>query len=168
MRHPRLSCTLATTLALTTAFAARAQQLPATPQSAADTAAAASAPPKWEPVDPGSPTFALRSTTPQPPVDASKPVPMATGVMRANLVHAVPPVYPLDAKNHHITGVVVLHALVAKDGSIAKVDVVSGPAQLRQAAIDAVQQWKYKPTTLNGTPVQVLTQINLNFTLNNR
>jgi protein TonB len=115
------------------------------------------------PVDPGSPTFDLRSTTPQPPVDPNKPVPMSTAVMRSNLVHGAKPVYPPEAQKNKITGVVVMHAVIAKDGSVAKVDVISGPAELRQAAIDAVKQWKYKPTTLNGTPVQVLTQINLNF-----
>jgi TonB family protein len=114
-------------------------------------------------VDPNGKTLDLRSTTPQPPIDPNKTVPMSTGVMRANLVHAVPPVYPMDLQNNHVTGVVVLHAVVAKDGSVAKVDVVSGPEQLRQFAVDAVKQWKYKPVTLNGTPVQVLTQINLNF-----
>jgi TonB family protein len=165
--HRLLTGTLATTLALTTSFAAQAQQS-ATPPRSDDASASAAAPPKWEPVDPRAPTFDLRSTTPQPPVDPSKPVPISTAVMRGNLVHGVPPVYPQNAKDAHITGVVVLHAVIAKDGSVADLKIISGPPLLRQSAIDAVKQWKYKPTTLNGTPVLVLTQINLDFTLNTR
>lgn len=153
--------TLAIALALATATASLAQQSSTPPQFPA----ASSDPPKWEPVDPQGSVFALRSTTPQPPVDPNKPVPMSTGLMRANLVHGVPPVYPAEAKKNKIAGVVVLHALIAKDGSVANLKVISGPPELRQAAIDSVKQWKYKPTTLNGTPVEVLTQINLNFTL---
>jgi TonB family protein len=159
-----LTCTLAASLALTCAVAGHAQQSAAPPRSD-DASASTNTPPKWMPVDPNAPTFDLRSTTPQPPVDASKPVPVSTAVMRSNLVHGVPPVYPQTARDNHITGVVVLHAVIAKDGSVVDLKVISGPPLLRQAAIDAVKQFKYKPTTLNGTPVQVLTQINLNFTL---
>lgn len=162
--HKLLIGTLATSLVLVSAAASRARQSApgqAPPNSSAPDAP--TAPPKWEPVDLHASTFDLRSTTPQPPVDPNKPVPMSTGVMRSNLVNGVPPVYPADARKNKLTGVVVLHILIAKDGSVAKVDVISGPDEFRQSAIDAVKQWKYKPTTLNGTPVQVLTQVNLNF-----
>jgi TonB family protein len=75
------------------------------------------------------------------------------------------PVYPAEAKSAHIEGAVVLHTLIATDGSVKSVKLVSGPPKLVQAAEDAVKQWKYQPYLVNGNPVPVATQVTVDFKL---
>jgi TonB family protein len=89
-------------------------------------------------------------------------------VQAAQITHLVQPTYPLDAKKSHIQGTVVLHAVIGKDGKIASLQFVNGPLELKQAAMDAVQQWIYKPTLLEGIPVEVDTTISVVFALGNR
>ncbi|HXW55598.1 MAG TPA: TonB family protein [Candidatus Cybelea sp.] len=86
-------------------------------------------------------------------------------VQQANLLHQVLPVYPLIAKTAHIEGTVVLHTIIGKDGAVQTLQFVSGPPLLMRAAMDAVRQWIYKPTLLNGEPVEVDTTIDVVFTL---
>lgn len=81
-------------------------------------------------------------------------------VQGARLTHRVEPVYPQDAK---IKSTVVLHVIIATNGTMKEMRVVSGHPLLFQAALDAVKQWRYEPTLLNGEPVEVDTQIELNF-----
>ena len=81
------------------------------------------------------------------------------------LIRQVQPLYPPLAKQARIQGMVRMNAVLAKDGTVQNVTVVSGHPLLIQAAIDAVKQWVYQPTLVNGQPVEVTTQINLNFTL---
>ena len=81
------------------------------------------------------------------------------------LIHQVKPTYPPLAKQARIQGAVVLQAVIGKDGTIQNLRVVSGHPMLTPAAIDAVKQWRYKPYFLNGEPVEVETQITVNFTL---
>ncbi|HTR45986.1 MAG TPA: TonB family protein [Verrucomicrobiae bacterium] len=102
-----------------------------------------------------------------PPASTPRPARIRVGgnVQAAGLIHRVDPVYPQIAKAAHVSGTVVLHVIVAKDGSIEKVEYVSGPPLLQQAAMDAVQQWKYTPTLLNGEPVEVDTTVQVVFTL---
>jgi hypothetical protein len=90
---------------------------------------------------------------------------VGANVMEASLIHQVQPVYPQIAKAAHISGTVVLHAIVAKDGTIQHLDFVSGPPLLMKSAMDAVGQWVYKPTLLNGDPVEVDTTISVIFQL---
>jgi len=87
-------------------------------------------------------------------------------VQGAMIVTKVPPVYPAAAKAAGISGVVHLSATIGLDGTVQQVTVLSGPAELAQAATDAVKQWVYRPTMLNGSPAQVETTIDVNFTLN--
>jgi len=75
------------------------------------------------------------------------------------------PMYPPLAKQARIQGVVELNAVIGKDGTVGSLSVVKGHPLLVQAAIDAVKQWRYKPTLLNGEPVEVQTTIDVNFTL---
>lgn len=75
------------------------------------------------------------------------------------------PIYPQLAKQAHIEGTVVLHAIIAKDGTISNLQFISGHPLLMKAAIDAVRQWQYKPTLLNGESVEVDTTITVVFTL---
>jgi protein TonB len=86
-------------------------------------------------------------------------------VQQANLIKQPKPVYPPLAKAARVQGVVKFEAKIAKDGTIQDLKLVSGPPLLVQAAMQAVQQWVYKPTLLNGEPVEVLTTIDVNFTL---
>jgi protein TonB len=86
-------------------------------------------------------------------------------VQLANRIRNVTPIYPPLAKQARIQGRVVLDAVISKDGSIQNLTVKSGHALLIQAALDAVKQWVYKPTLLNGEPVEVSTEIEVNFTL---
>jgi protein TonB len=86
-------------------------------------------------------------------------------VQLANRIRMVQPIYPPLAKQARIQGRVVLDAVISKDGTIQNLTVKSGHALLQSAALDAVKQWVYKPTLLNGEPVEVSTEIEVNFTL---
>ena len=90
---------------------------------------------------------------------------VSQGVSQGLLIRQVKPTYPALARSARIQGVVVLQAVISKDGSIENLHLVSGHPMLAPAAIDAVKQWKYKPYFLNGEPVEVETTINVNFTL---
>jgi protein TonB len=83
----------------------------------------------------------------------------------ARLIRQVNPVYPPIAKIARIQGIVELHAIIGRDGSIENLQVVSGPPSLVEAAQNAVRQWRYKPTYLGGQPVEVETTITVRFTL---
>jgi TonB family protein len=87
-------------------------------------------------------------------------------VQTAMAVRKVPPIYPEAAKAAGVQGVVHLSVIIGTDGKVEQLSVVDGPPELTQAATDAVKQWVYKPTLLNGSPVQVQTTIDVNFTLN--
>ena len=84
---------------------------------------------------------------------------------QAQLVKQTRPVYPSAAKEARIQGVVKLSAVIAKDGSVQDLTVDSGHPLLVPAAVEAVKQWLYQPTMLNGQPVEVVTKIDINFTL---
>jgi len=85
--------------------------------------------------------------------------------MERLIIKKVQPDYPPDAIEQHIQGVVVLKVNIDKQGNVYKVELISGHPLLAPAAIAAVRQWKYKPYLLNGTPVEVETQAQVNFTL---
>jgi protein TonB len=86
-------------------------------------------------------------------------------VAAANLVHQVSPVYPQSAKDLHIQGTVLFHVVIAHDGTIQTLEYVSGPPELKDSAMNAVKQWRYKPTLLNGQAVEVDTAIAVVYTL---
>jgi len=86
-------------------------------------------------------------------------------VQAANLINQVRPIYPPLAKQARISGTVELSAIIGKDGRVQDLKVVRGHPLLVQAALDAVKNWIYKPTLLNGEPVEVSTTIDVNFTL---
>jgi protein TonB len=75
----------------------------------------------------------------------------------------VAPVYPAEARAAHVSGMVVLHAIIGRDGTIENLTVISGPEMLRASALDAVRQWTYKPYLLNGEPTEVDTTITVNY-----
>jgi protein TonB len=85
--------------------------------------------------------------------------------MTGMILKKVAPGYPLSAKEQGIQGTVVLQATINKTGRIENLRVISGPPELQKAALNAVKKWVYKPYLLNGEPVEVMTTINVIFTL---
>jgi periplasmic protein TonB len=96
---------------------------------------------------------------------STKPFSISTGVSEGLLIHPVKPAYPPIALTAHIQGEVVLQAVIGKDGTIQNLHVISGHPMLIKSAVDAVQQWRYRPYMLNGEPVEVETQVRVNFTI---
>lgn len=86
-------------------------------------------------------------------------------VIAAQLLHMVQPVYPPIARTAGIQGTIVLHAVIAKDGTIKELQYISGPPLLMHSAMDAVRRWIYKPYLLNGEPVEVDTTIEVVFAI---
>jgi protein TonB len=100
-----------------------------------------------------------------PKVATPQRVRVSAGVTSGLLLRKVNPNYPPLARQARISGTVVLHAVISKDGSIEGLQLVSGHPMLAPAAIEAVKQWKYRPYLLNGEPVEVDTEVQVNFTL---
>ena len=96
---------------------------------------------------------------------APKKVNISAGVAVGMLLQKTQPVYPPIAKAARVSGTVVLQATISKTGTIENLRVVSGPAMLQQAAMDAVKTWRYRPYLLNNEPVEVETTVNVIFTL---
>jgi TonB family protein len=97
--------------------------------------------------------------------DSSKPIRVGGEAQEEKLVKKVTPVYPKEAKQKHVQGKVVLDVTISKEGHVTSVEVVSGPTELVQSAVDAVKQWEYRPTLLNGQPVEVTSNVWVNYTL---
>jgi protein TonB len=100
-----------------------------------------------------------------PKIATPQRVRVSSGVSTGLLIRKVPPSYPPLARQARIQGVVVLQAQISKEGNIQNLQLISGHPMLAPAAIEAVKQWKYKPYLLNGEPVEVDTQVQVNFTL---
>ena len=84
---------------------------------------------------------------------------------QAVLVKKIDPKYPESAKRTGIQGAVVVHAIIDREGNVTAASVVSGPHQLRGAAVEAIRQWRYEPYILSGVPVEIETTITVNFVL---
>jgi len=97
--------------------------------------------------------------------DTTKRVNLSAYVTSGMLIRNILPLYPKEAKRNHIQGKVVLRAVIGKDGRIKELKAVSGPEELIPPSIGAVQQWLYKPYLLFGEPVEVDTQVTVNFAL---
>lgn len=104
-----------------------------------------------------------------PPVEKPKPVERITvggNVQQGRLIHEVMPVYPVLARQARISGEVELLGVIGTDGRIRELRLVSGHPLLAPAALEAVRQWIYRPTYLNGDPVEVEAPIVVNFVMN--
>ena len=99
------------------------------------------------------------------PAAPETPTPVGGDVKPAHLLSSVPPVYPPIAKSQHLAGDVRVDALIDANGRVSSMKVISGPAMLHQAAMDALRQWKYQPATLNGTAVPMHLTVTLQFHL---
>jgi len=116
----------------------------------------------------------LAAPLPPPPPPAPAPsgqsptpqrIRVGGNVQAANLIRKVQPIYPQEAKDQRIQGAVRFTVIIGKDGHIQNMQLVSGHPLLVESARDAVSQWMYKPTLLNGSPVEVVTLVDINFTL---
>src|SRR3984893_1191840 len=105
------------------------------------------------------------SAPPPPPNAAPSRIKLGGQVQAAKIVAQPQPLYPALARQARIQGNVVLHAIIDKDGRVGQLEVVSGHPLLVQSALDAVKQWRYQPTQLNGDPVEVDTTITVTFVL---
>ncbi len=105
------------------------------------------------------------NTVVQPPPTPSTHPPRVSRMMEGNLIYRVQPQYPPLARQARIQGVVLLRATISREGKIENLQVVAGPPLLVKSAIDAVLQWRYRPYYLNNEPVEVETQVTVNFTL---
>lgn len=104
----------------------------------------------------------------QPPRPAAPVKPVvhrSEGVMQGQLLRQVQPRYPEIARDMHLAGTVRLEAVIGTDGTVRTLNLLSGNPILARAAVDAVRQWRYRPTLLNGAPVEVQTYITVNFVL---
>jgi len=102
---------------------------------------------------------------PPPPKAMPQRIHVGGNVENAKLVRKVTPQYPSIARAAHISGTVVLHAVIAKNGTVQQLKYVSGPALLMASAMNAVREWRYEPTELNGQPVEVDTTIQVVYSL---
>ena len=100
-----------------------------------------------------------------PKIATPQRIRVSSGVSQGLLVRRVQPSYPPLARQARIQGVVILQAQISKEGNIENLQLISGHPMLAPAAIEAVKQWKYRPYLLNGEPVEVETQVQVNFTL---
>jgi protein TonB len=106
---------------------------------------------------------------PPPPAKPEPPQRIRVGgnVQAANILSRTPPSYPPLAKQARVSGVVRLEGIIARDGTVQRLQVLSGHPLLVPAAVEAVKQWRYRPTLLNGEPVEVVAPIEVNFILSN-
>jgi TonB family protein len=131
----------------------RREKAEQSPQSVAVGAVSAAVPAAPPPESPTEQTSAPRRIT------------VGGAVMRSQLTFQTQPVYPPVAKNANVQGTVRLFAVIAKDGSVETLDLESGHPLLADAAVKAVMQWKYRPTLLNGEPMEVVTTVDVDFVL---
>jgi TonB family protein len=102
--------------------------------------------------------------TPQSDAVPSSPMLVVSSEeMESRKVEGTYPPYPPIARAARVGGAVVLHAIISKTGTVAELSIVSGPALLQQAALDAVKKWRYNPYLVNGIPTEVQTDITLTF-----
>jgi protein TonB len=107
-------------------------------------------------------------TTPVLGPDDSGPLHVAQDIQSLRLITQVKPVYPELARLSRTEGAVILQVNITRDGSVSKVEIMSGPSLLTRAAQEAVRQWKYKPTVVNGQAVEVVTQVRVAFSISGK
>lgn len=107
----------------------------------------------------------VSSTAVASPSTPAQPDSVNKFVTKGELIKRVNPKYPKQARKKHIEGTVVMKATITKSGDIGNLELVSGDPLLAKAAMEAVKEWKYRPYRLMGQPVDVETQITVNFEL---
>ena len=109
------------------------------------------------------PDLASINFVPMPPT--TKPIPIGGNIQSARLLKRVAPEYPEEARKENITGTVVLRAIIDKSGAVRDLELLEGHPLLAPSAIVAVGQWLYRPTKLNGQAVEVVTRVEVQYTL---
>ena len=102
-------------------------------------------------------------TVPEPKIQPEGPVKIGGQVKEAKLLSSVNPVYPIAAKEAGVQGDVVINAVIDKSGRVRQMKVASGPVLLRQAALNAMREWRYSPSTLDGQPIDGQVVVTLQF-----
>ncbi|MBI2356095.1 MAG: energy transducer TonB [Candidatus Doudnabacteria bacterium] len=102
---------------------------------------------------------------PPPPPKPVEPVPVGGNIRPPQRLEHVPPEYPAIARTARVQGIVIIQATINETGRVVEVEVLRSIPLLDQAALDAVRQWRYTPTLLNGKPVPVITTVTVQFTL---
>ena len=113
----------------------------------------------------GGTTKIAAPLAPRGDVKSRAPVRLGGRVREPRLIHREEPSYPPLARQTHTQGTVVIDAILDESGSVVEMKVISGPALLIPAALEAVRKWKYQPTYLNDEPIAVQMNINVTFTL---
>lgn len=115
---------------------------------------------------PGAPvTHVVAIPDPPPPPARTEPLRPGGDIREPVKVHHVPPVYPRIAQESRVEGIVILEAVIDVDGSVRDVRVLRSAPLLDQAAMDAVRQWRFTPTLLNGVPVPIIMTVTVRFSL---
>jgi len=119
-------------------------------------------------VIPGGTVGGVVGGIPQPPPPAPPQAPVRVGgdIKEPKRIVDAKPVYPQIAQQAKIQGIVIIEAIIGKDGSVKEARVLRPVPMLDQAALEAVRKWKYSPTLLNGQPVEVVMTVTVTFTLN--
>jgi protein TonB len=102
---------------------------------------------------------------PPPPAEIKEPVRQGGNVQASRLIRRINPAYPELAKRARVSGMVILEVVVDELGNVEEIEIIRGHPLLNQAAVEAVRQWKYSPTLLNGEPVSVIATVTVNFVL---
>ncbi len=100
-----------------------------------------------------------------PPVSGPSQIRVGGKIQESNLITQVTPEYPVDAKQARIQGTVKMNVTIDREGKVSNIELLSGHPMLVQAAVSAVQKYRYRPTLLNGQPVSVMTTVDVSFTL---
>jgi protein TonB len=112
-----------------------------------------------------SPPQSLNAPVASPKPSVAEPLKVSSELQAARILKKILPQYPALARQARISGTVRLMGIIAKDGTVQKLQVLSGHPLLQKAALDAVSQWRYQPTILDGQPVEVIAPIDVIFTL---
>ena len=112
-----------------------------------------------------SPPQSLNTPVASPKPSVAEPLKVSSELQAAKILKKILPQYPALARQARISGTVKLMGIIAKDGTVQKLQVLSGHPLLQKAALDAVGQWRYQPTILDGQPVEVIAPIDVIFTL---
>jgi len=115
------------------------------------------------PLPPAPPPVVKAVTLPEPP--PPQRIQVSSDMQEAKILQMVAPQYPREAKQYRIQGTVRLRAIIDRDGKVVELTVLGGPSVLIGAAREAVEKWRYRPTFLSGQPVEVATEIVVNFRL---
>lgn len=144
----------------------RQAQNPATPAGPLDVDGPAPGPPTVAPPPPPPPPPPAGYRQPANMAEMPQRIDLSGNVLQPKLVRQAPPVYPPAARQAGVSGVVRLRVEIGKDGTVLQVEAVSGHPLLVPPALEAVWQWGYQPTLLNGVPVEVATTVEVNFAPN--